>query len=43
MTLAPGDLITCGTSTGVLPMRPGGVVEVVIDGIGILRNSYAAS
>lgn len=41
MTLHPGDLITCGTSLGVLPMRPGMVVEVAIDGIGTLRNRYA--
>ncbi len=40
MTLQPGDLIACGTSLGVLPMRPGTVVEVVIDGIGTLRNRY---
>ena len=41
MTLRPGDLIACGTSLGVLPMRPGMVVEVAIDGIGVLRNSFA--
>ena len=41
MTLEPGDLILCGTSLGVLPMKPGSVVEVVIDGIGTLRNTYA--
>ena len=41
MTLEPGDLILCGTSLGVLPMKPGSVVEVVIDGIGTLRNVYA--
>ena len=40
MTLAPGDVIACGTSLGVLPIRPGTVVEVVIDGIGTLRNQY---
>ncbi len=40
MTLETGDLIACGTSLGVLPMRPGTVVEVVIDGIGTLRNRY---
>ncbi len=39
MTLQPGDLITCGTSVGVLPMRAGTVVEVTIDGIGTLRNT----
>ena len=42
MTLEPGDLILCGTSLGVLPMKPGSVVEVVVDGIGTLRNVYAA-
>lgn len=41
MTLEPGDLIACGTSLGALPMRPGMIVEVVIDGIGTLRNPYA--
>ena len=40
MTLEAGDLIACGTSLGVLPMRPGTVVEVAIDGIGTLRNRY---
>ena len=34
MTLEPGDVILCGTSLGVLPMKPGTTVEVVIDGIG---------
>jgi len=42
MTLEPGDLITCGTSTGVLPMRPGATVEVLIDGVGSLRTDFAA-
>jgi 2-keto-4-pentenoate hydratase/2-oxohepta-3-ene-1,7-dioic acid hydratase in catechol pathway len=41
MTLLPGDLIACGTSLGALPMRPGMVVEVAIDGIGVLRNRMA--
>jgi 2-keto-4-pentenoate hydratase/2-oxohepta-3-ene-1,7-dioic acid hydratase in catechol pathway len=40
MTLEPGDLIYCGTSLGVLPMKPGTTVEVVIDGIGTLTNLY---
>jgi 2-keto-4-pentenoate hydratase/2-oxohepta-3-ene-1,7-dioic acid hydratase in catechol pathway len=40
MTLLPGDVIACGTSLGVLPMKPGTLVEVVIDGIGTLRNRY---
>lgn len=40
MTLVPGDVIACGTSLGVLPVKPGTVVEVAIDGIGTLRNQY---
>jgi 2-keto-4-pentenoate hydratase/2-oxohepta-3-ene-1,7-dioic acid hydratase in catechol pathway len=40
MTLEPGDVIFCGTSLGVLPMKPGTEVEVEIDGIGTLRNVY---
>ncbi len=42
MTLLPGDLITCGTSLGALPMRPGASVEVHIDGIGTLSNDFDA-
>jgi 2-keto-4-pentenoate hydratase/2-oxohepta-3-ene-1,7-dioic acid hydratase in catechol pathway len=41
MTLEPGDLILCGTSLGVLPMKPGSRVEVVVDGIGTLSNVFA--
>jgi 2-keto-4-pentenoate hydratase/2-oxohepta-3-ene-1,7-dioic acid hydratase in catechol pathway len=40
MTLEPGDVILCGTSLGVLPMKPGVSVEVTIDGIGTLANVY---
>ena len=40
MTLEPGDLIYCGTSLGVLPMKAGTAVDVVIDGIGTLSNLY---
>ena len=40
MTLEHGDLIACGTSLGVLPMRPGMEVQVVIEGIGTLTNRY---
>jgi 2-keto-4-pentenoate hydratase/2-oxohepta-3-ene-1,7-dioic acid hydratase in catechol pathway len=40
LTLYPGDVIACGTSLGVGPMRGGNVVEVRIDGIGSLRNSF---
>jgi 2-keto-4-pentenoate hydratase/2-oxohepta-3-ene-1,7-dioic acid hydratase in catechol pathway len=40
MSLEPGDVILCGTSLGVLPMKPGTTVEVVIEGIGTLANTY---
>ncbi len=40
MTLLPGDVIACGTSLGVLPMKPGVTVEVDIDGIGTLSNTF---
>jgi 2-keto-4-pentenoate hydratase/2-oxohepta-3-ene-1,7-dioic acid hydratase in catechol pathway len=40
MTLLPGDVILCGTSLGVLPMKAGSEVEVEIDGIGVLANLY---
>jgi len=40
VTLEPGDVILCGTSLGVLPMKPGARVEVAIDGIGTLSNVY---
>ncbi len=38
MTLHPGDVIATGTPPGVGPLRPGDVVEVVIEGVGRLRN-----
>ncbi len=41
MTLMPGDVICCGTSVGVLPMKPGSAVEVTVSGIGTLGNVYA--
>lgn len=42
MTLNPGDLIPTGTPAGVGSMQPGDVVEVEIDGAGVLRNSVVA-
>lgn len=41
MTLNPGDLIATGTPAGVSPMKHGDVVEVEVEGIGVLRNSVA--
>ncbi|HXC33211.1 MAG TPA: fumarylacetoacetate hydrolase family protein [Verrucomicrobiae bacterium] len=38
MTLLPGDVIATGTPAGVGPMKAGDVVEIVVPGIGTLRN-----
>ena len=40
ISLQAGDVILCGTSLGVLPMKPGTAVEVSIDGIGSLSTPY---
>jgi 2-keto-4-pentenoate hydratase/2-oxohepta-3-ene-1,7-dioic acid hydratase in catechol pathway len=47
-TLVPGDVIICGTPTGAgarfdppIWLKPGDVVEVEAEGIGILRNTIA--
>ena len=41
-TLEPGDIIITGTPSGVGPLRHGDVVEVEIEGIGILKNPVKA-
>ncbi|MBS2031684.1 MAG: fumarylacetoacetate hydrolase family protein [Deltaproteobacteria bacterium] len=41
MTLLPGDIIATGTPEGVGPLVDGDVVEVEIDGLGVLRNPVA--
>jgi 2-keto-4-pentenoate hydratase/2-oxohepta-3-ene-1,7-dioic acid hydratase in catechol pathway len=38
MTLNPGDVLATGTPGGTVPMKPGDVVEVEIEQIGILKN-----
>ncbi|WP_434970285.1 fumarylacetoacetate hydrolase family protein [Microbacterium sp. bgisy207] len=38
-TLLPGDVILTGTPAGVGPFVAGDVVEVAIDGLGVLRNT----
>ncbi len=43
MTLYPGDIILTGTPSGIGPMSPGDVVEVEIEGFGILRNEAASA
>lgn len=40
MTLEPGDIVSCGTGPGALPMKPGATIDVSIDGIGTLSNPY---
>ena len=42
MTLLPGDLIATGTPAGVGPLVAGDTVEVVVSGIGVLRNPVQA-
>ena len=38
MTLFPGDIIATGTPSGVGQLEAGDIVEVEIEGIGILKN-----
>ncbi|MDO8670741.1 MAG: fumarylacetoacetate hydrolase family protein [Dehalococcoidia bacterium] len=38
MTLHPGDVILTGTPEGIGPVRVGDVIEVEIEGIGVLQN-----
>ncbi len=39
VTLQPGDLIFTGTPGKTKPLHPGDVVEVEIEGVGVLRNT----
>ena len=38
MTLLPGDIISTGTPAGIGPLASGDVVEVEVEGVGVLRN-----
>jgi len=38
MTLEPGDVLMTGTPAGVGPLVVGDVVEVEVEGVGVLRN-----
>ena len=38
MTLLPGDIISTGTPAGIGPLAAGDVVEVEVEGVGVLRN-----
>jgi 2-keto-4-pentenoate hydratase/2-oxohepta-3-ene-1,7-dioic acid hydratase in catechol pathway len=42
MTLEPGDVVATGTPPGVGPLVAGDVVEVVVSGVGTLRNPVVA-
>lgn len=42
MTLLPGDVVTTGTPSGVGPIRDGEVVEIEVEGVGVLRNPVKA-
>lgn len=42
MTLLPGDVIITGTPAGVGPVAPGDIVEIEVEGIGVLRNRVVA-
>jgi 2-keto-4-pentenoate hydratase/2-oxohepta-3-ene-1,7-dioic acid hydratase in catechol pathway len=39
MTLLPGDVVLTGTPAGIGPLASGDVVEVEIEGVGVLRNT----
>jgi 2-keto-4-pentenoate hydratase/2-oxohepta-3-ene-1,7-dioic acid hydratase in catechol pathway len=43
MTLEPGDLVSTGTPSGVGPIRAGDVVEIEVEGVGVLRNPVRAA
>lgn len=42
ITLLPGDVIYTGTPGTTAALRPGDVVEVEVEGVGVLRNVVAA-
>ena len=42
ITLLPGDVIYTGTPGATSAMKPGDIVEVEIEGIGVLRNKVAS-
>jgi 5-oxopent-3-ene-1,2,5-tricarboxylate decarboxylase/2-hydroxyhepta-2,4-diene-1,7-dioate isomerase len=39
ITLVPGDVILSGTPADSRPVEPGDVVEVEVEGLGLLRNT----
>jgi len=43
VTLEPGDVIYTGTPGTTRPMKPGDVVEVELEGVGVLRNKVTSN
>ena len=43
VTLYPGDVIFTGTPGSTRAMKPGDVVEIEVQGVGVLRNTVAAA
>ena len=39
-TLRPGDVIVCGTSLGARSMKNKDKVEIAIEGLAVLRNTF---
>jgi 2-keto-4-pentenoate hydratase/2-oxohepta-3-ene-1,7-dioic acid hydratase in catechol pathway len=42
MTLEPGDVIATGTPAGVAPVEIGDLIQVEVEGVGILENLVGA-
>jgi 2-keto-4-pentenoate hydratase/2-oxohepta-3-ene-1,7-dioic acid hydratase in catechol pathway len=43
ITLEPGDVIFTGTPQTTRPMKPGDVVEIEVEGVGVLRNRVVSA
>ena len=42
-TLEPGDVIFTGTPGATMAMKPGDLVEIELEGVGVLRNKVGGS
>lgn len=43
VTLEPGDVIYTGTPQTTRAMKPGDIVEIEVEGVGVLRNRVVAA
>ena len=43
VTLYPGDIIFTGTPGATAAMEPGDIVEIEVEGVGVLRNQIVAA